>query len=120
MRTVDGPHLPFIAINIRSLSENGVLGRLRNAELDNLLRSDLNGLTRLGVAAHAGLAADLDQLAESGNDNALGALGSVIRDREKLLVSGNGLLLADTGGIGDGSHDFGLGGRNFLGHFLDP
>ena len=102
------------------LSEDGVLRSLSHAELDDLLRGNLDGLASRGIAAHASLAVDLDELAEARENDALGALRALISDREELLIGSDDLLLADASGLSHSSHDLGLGSGNLLSHFFDP
>ncbi len=105
---------------LRGLREDGVLRGLRHAELHLRARRDLDGRARSGVAAKAGLALRLDELAETREQNALGALRASIGDLEELVVGGDGLLLADASGLSDSGHDLGLGSRHLLCHFFDP
>lgn len=102
------------------LGEDGVLASLREAELRLRAGRDLDRLTRRRIAAGARLALELEELAETREDDALRELRAIIGDLEQRLVRSNSLLLADAGGLRDGGHDFGLGRRNLLSHFLDP
>src|SRR5262245_21089335 len=59
--TVDGKGLRL------PLAEDGVLGCLRNAELDHALGRNLDGFSSLRIAAHARLPVCQDQLANTWN-----------------------------------------------------
>src|SRR5437899_7492891 len=54
-----------------ALREYRVLGLLGDPELQHALRGDRDRLTGRGVAAHAGLAVDDDELADTGDGEAV-------------------------------------------------
>src|SRR3954469_10577928 len=72
-------------------AQDGILRRLGDAELDDLLGLDLDRLSGLRVAAHAGLAIDQHQLAQAGQGE--GRFRLLVSEAGDLFESLNRLLL---------------------------
>src|ERR1700761_2202059 len=72
-----------------------ILRGLRDAELDDGLGLDLDGLAGLGVAADAGLALRLNELAESRNGELAVLLGLLDRGLCESLEEGCSLLVGE-------------------------
>src|SRR3984885_2723884 len=74
---------------------NDVLCSLGYAELDDGLGLDLDGLTRLRVAADAGLALCLDEAADAGDDEDTVLLGFLDGGLGEQVKEGRGLFVGE-------------------------
>ena len=102
------------------LREDGVLARLGEAELHDLLRLDLDRLAGRRIAARASGLLLLDELAEAREHKALLLLLRTLDGEVKeLLVDGDSLLLRDAGSLRERGHDTTLGGLLRLDHLDD-
>jgi len=54
--------------SILLISKDRIFGCFSNAELDNLLRRNLDGLARLGVSSHAGFSLNQNESTEGSSD----------------------------------------------------
>src|SRR5438445_12670850 len=89
-----------------ALREYRVLGLLGDPELQHALRGDRDRLTGRGVAAHAGLAVDDDELADTGDGEAVPRF-LVCDARERVEEQGD-LLLGHPHSLAEPRHGPGL------------
>src|SRR5438477_11936211 len=90
--------------------EHRVLGLLGDAELEHALRRDLDRFAGRGVAAHAGLAVDENELAEPRDRESVA--GVLVRHLRELFQDLVGLLAVDLRPLGQLANRLRLGHRH--------